>query len=549
MNDTAFSLFGLPHGDDILCWKCFGLFEYPYLNRDLTVNYGVLLVLVLVAIALWNLVLRRQVQARTAHLEAEIAERKASQEALRQSEEKHRLLFDNAGDAIFIADTATRMLGVNPQACTLLGYTCGELMSMTIDQVDAPAESRSVPERLAGLMEQGQLTFETTHRRKDGSLVPMEVNARLITWDGKTAIMSICRDITERRRFETELQETMQRLHLATVSGGFGIWDWDISGNRMIWNDRMFELYGVTREDFPQCMTAWRNGLHPDDRNTVIAACEAARRGERAFNTEFRVLHPDGAVKCLKADALVLRDASGTAVRMIGLNWDITEVRQAEETVRLSLLEKETLLRELYHRTKNNMQVISSLLNLQAASLGDPALRQLFADARSRIQAMSLVHEKLYQSHDLSKLDLGLYIGELAESIMKSYKTAEGQITLTLDLEACAASIDFATPLGLIINELMSNSLKYAFPDGRPGSVCINLFRDGVGGITVLYQDNGAGLPEPAELCRAKTLGLQLVCGLVETQLKGLLVVTGGQGKGLEFMMHFSGVSPVCEQA
>jgi PAS domain S-box-containing protein len=157
----------------------------------------------------------------------DITERKQVEQALRASEEKHRLLFDNAGDAIFIHDEEGRILAANLLAKERLGYTHAELMSLKADQVDSPEEGRHVPERIAKLMEQGQYTFETVHRRKDGALVPTDVSARRIVWDAKSAILSICRDITDRKRMEEEHRALQERLHrsekmesLGTLAGG-----------------------------------------------------------------------------------------------------------------------------------------------------------------------------------------------------------------------------------------------------------------------------------------------------------------------------------------
>lgn len=148
-------------------------------------------------------------------LTRDITERKQAEEALRESEEKHRLLFDSAGDAIFIHDAEAQILAVNPLACNRLGYTHAELMSMKIGQVDSPGESPYAPDRMARLMELGELAFETVHQRSDGSLVPTDVSARRITWDGQPAIMSICRDITERKRTEKNLLDTLESLRKA----------------------------------------------------------------------------------------------------------------------------------------------------------------------------------------------------------------------------------------------------------------------------------------------------------------------------------------------
>ncbi|MFO7557652.1 MAG: CHASE domain-containing protein [Desulfobacterales bacterium] len=153
-------------------------------------------------------------------LRKEITERKRTEEALRESEEKHRLLFENAGDAIFIHDAEARILAINPMACELLGYAQAELMSMTIDHVDTPEEAQHTPDRIARLMAHGHLTFETVHQHKDGSSIPIEVNARLITWEGQPAIMSVCRDITERKKLEAQLQQAYKMEAIGNLAGG-----------------------------------------------------------------------------------------------------------------------------------------------------------------------------------------------------------------------------------------------------------------------------------------------------------------------------------------
>ncbi|MEI7639707.1 MAG: PAS domain-containing protein, partial [Syntrophus sp. (in: bacteria)] len=138
-------------------------------------------------------------------------------------------------------------------------------------------------------------------------------------------------DITDRKQAEEELQEITERLHLATASAKAGVWDWNLQTNGMIWDDRMLELYGLTHENFPGGVEAWEQGLHPDDSSRAVEECQAALRGERDFDTEFRVRHPDGTVVHIKADGLVLRDEKGKPLRMIGLNTDITKSKQEQE--------------------------------------------------------------------------------------------------------------------------------------------------------------------------------------------------------------------------
>ncbi|MDA8091132.1 MAG: PAS domain S-box protein [Nitrospiraceae bacterium] len=211
-------------------------------------------------------------------------------------------------------------------------------------------------------------------------------------------------------------------------------------------------------------------------------------------------------------------------------------LRQSEEKLKVSLKEKEVLLREIYHRTKNNMQVIISLIKLQLASVTNDKTMQMFNDTQNRIMSMAIVHEKLYKSKDLSNVNLKTYLNDLAGSLLESYKMSQ-KISLTIAAEDILLCIDVITPLGLIINELMTNSLKYAFPDGRKGEIRIDAHLASNGEMEVHFADNGAGFPEGFDLRNAKSLGLRLVRSLAEMQLGGKIELKSN--KGAEFVIWF----------
>jgi two-component sensor histidine kinase/CheY-like chemotaxis protein len=193
------------------------------------------------------------------------------------------------------------------------------------------------------------------------------------------------------------------------------------------------------------------------------------------------------------------------------------------QTVRLqtSLREKELLLQEIHHRVKNNLQITSSLLRVQAAQVKDQNIREALRDSQNRIKSMSLIHEKLYQSKDLSRIDFGVYVDDLARYLFGAYRGLGGHITLSLDVCDCTLEIDTAIPCGLIINELVSNALKHAFPDGRKGEIRISLQTvDGHYVLTV--HDDGIGLPADLDLSGTNSLGMVLINTLVE-QIDGTL--------------------------
>jgi len=211
--------------------------------------------------------------------------------------------------------------------------------------------------------------------------------------------------------------------------------------------------------------------------------------------------------------------------------------KQAEEDLKASLKEKEILMQEIHHRVKNNMQIISSLMKLQSRKFRDNRLKEVFRECHGRIQAMALVHETLYQSDSLSEIDLRQYVERLANHLFQAYK-ARGKIQLKLGIEDIIFEIEQAIPCGLIVNELLSNSLKHAFPGGRKGNIEIRAHLTENGEIELAVSDNGVGLPDGFDLHNTETLGLELVAGLVESQLEGTVSIN--MEKGTEFVMHFN---------
>ncbi|HEX2694810.1 MAG TPA: histidine kinase dimerization/phosphoacceptor domain -containing protein [Acidobacteriota bacterium] len=194
-----------------------------------------------------------------------------------------------------------------------------------------------------------------------------------------------------------------------------------------------------------------------------------------------------------------------------------------------SLQEKEVLLKEIHHRVKNNMQVISSLLSLQSRHLDDPKAIGMFKDSQHRIRSMALVHEKLYQSKDLSKIDFGQYLQNLVVYLVPSYQVDSGRVQLKIDVGDAALGINSAIPCSLIVNELVTNALKHAFPGGRKGEVRVNLRRGADGRSTLTVGDNGVGWPRGADFRKTDTLGMQLVTMLVD-QLDGAIELVRKSG-------------------
>ncbi len=221
---------------------------------------------------------------------------------------------------------------------------------------------------------------------------------------------------------------------------------------------------------------------------------------------------------------------------------DITDIRLYEEKLRNSLSEKETLLKEIHHRVKNNLQIISSLLSLELNYIKDEDDLKIFKESQNRVKSMAMIHEKLYRSKDLSRIDFSEYIRELTSYIYESYIDSKRDIKFELVIENVFLEINPAIPCGLIINELVTNSLKYAFTDGRKGKIRIKFYKSKKNVYYFSLNDNGIGLPVGFDINKTKTFGLSLVNDLV-SQLEGVIQIKSDINRGTSVKFHFSPVS------
>lgn len=238
--------------------------------------------------------------------------------------------------------------------------------------------------------------------------------------------------------------------------------------------------------------------------------------------------------------ALAVVKTLGTANAIVCSIRDISDTVQAEERIKASLREKEVLLREIHHRVKNNLQVITSLLDLQAGYTTDTEATELLLESQNRVRTMALVHERLYQSQDLAQIDFRTYIKELTTTLFNSYLIDSSRVGLDVDSDTCHLDIDRAIPCGLIINELVSNSLKHAFPEDRTGVIRVHLRSEDNEKFAIIVSDDGIGLPKDLDLDHSETLGLQLVSGLA-VQLDATIGVK--RQSGTQFEIRFALVS------
>ena len=402
------------------------------------------------------------------------------------------------------------------------------------------AESRSAPAKSFGWGASGALPLIRGGTKPVGALTLYTVSPETFTEDDRrlfeemaaAASFALDRFAQEaaRARAEAEIARSKERLELATRAAGIGIWDWDITANRFEWDDRIFQLYGLQPHRNHMSYETWLAGIHPDDRRQADDDARRALLSASHYESEFRVVWPDGTVRRISALGQITTNALGEPTRMLGVNYDVTDRWLAERALRTSLREKEALLKEVHHRVKNNLQVIMSLLRLEAGRLGESPARVVLREMQGRIGAMALLHESLYRSRNFDVVDLSEYLGRICRELFHSSAIEHGGIQLSLNLVSAPLAMHQAIPCGLLLHELVSNSLKHGFPDGRVGTVSVSLQPlDGGPRLLLQVSDTGVGLPTDFDERRLGSLGLQLVTDLTR-QIQGTLTIAGAPG-------------------
>jgi PAS domain S-box-containing protein len=374
--------------------------------------------------------------------------------------------------------------------------------------------------------------------------------------DGRLLNRSIRYSI-ERKRSEEELQKSEERYRIITEQTGQLIYDFNIREGEISWAGAIEKITGYTAEEFKSIhCTPWQEDVPPNLKHSHERIdMFLKKRGK--FNREFRFRRKDGKYIHIEENFICLEDENGNPYRVLGILKDITEKKEAEEA--LAKIE-EIRKKEIHHRIKNNLQVVSSLLDLQADKFAGydvcntSKVLKAFRDSQNRVISMALIHEELYESRDVNTLNFAAYLKKLTKELFRCYNVEVSGVNLNLEIEEkIFLEMDTVVPLGIIVNELVSNALKHAFPGRNIGKIQIKLYREengecdtGIGSkngdrkstsFTLIISDNGMGIPESIDLENPDTLGMQLVTILVD-QLDGELEIN--RDSGTEFSIKFA---------
>ncbi len=452
---------------------------------------------------------------------------------------RFKALLDQSNDLIFLLEMPSGLItDVNKSALEQLGYAPDEIINMSINDLIIPWRVNPIEELFSDLMEnkgaKDRKNIITTFLKSNTMEIPVEISVSLVEFGDTFYAVIVARDITERMEAEKAITQSEKRYRdLFEYSPDFIIL-LSPDGNIIDINKATKKIVYLSKEELIGKSILELGVLFEEDIKKFVEIRHRLMNGGSVEPFEFKIIDRNGEICWMDAYLSLLKKEKDNCTIQVILH-DITRRKNYEKQIKQSLNEKEVLLKEIHHRVKNNLQIISSLLNLQSRYIEDKNALGVFKESQNRIKSMALIHEKLYQSEDITRIDFIEYIRSLTFHLFHSYSVDQSTIGLSISSEDVLFDIDTSIPCGLIINEILSNSLKYAFPDGRKGKINIDLHLEGEKYVLII-SDNGIGFPEGLDFQNTETLGLRLVNILVG-QING--AITLDKSEGTSFKIEF----------
>ncbi len=326
-------------------------------------------------------------------------------------------------------------------------------------------------------------------------------------------------EISERIKKEDELKHIRKNLEEAQRIANVGSWVYDLRVDKIFNSSELFRILGIESGQNSFMFDEAMSHIHPDDKMLTIQMIKEAIKQKSNYENEDRILRPDGEIRYVKITGEPMYDEKGVYIGIQGTLQDITDVKKINEEIVRSLGEKEIMIKEIHHRVKNNLQIVSSLLRLQADKIKDKTVVEYFKQSEQRIKSMALIHQQLYRTKDLSRINFREYLNELCSYLLFANDSTPGRINLKIEAEDLYFGIDTALPCGLIINELFTNAIKYAFPNGNSGNILLKLHKDKEDICHIKIKDDGIGATN-LNFKNSSSLGMELVSTLTD-QLEG----------------------------
>ena len=459
---------------------------------------------------------------------------KITEATLHESEATLNSIFRAAPTGIGLVSNRI-ILQANDRLCQILGYSREEIIGKDARIIYPSQEDYEYVgrEKYEQIRKFGTGTVETRFKRKDGKVIDVLLSST--SFNPKNldeGVTFTVLDITESKQAERAFRESKEKYRILIENANEAIFVAQ-DGFLRFFNPKTLEMSGYTIEEMAQM--PFVEMIHPDDRQMVTDRYQRRLKGEALPAVyPFKIVDKKGEVKWVEISAVKI-DWDGKPATLNFLS-DITKRKAAEDKIKKSLAEKEVLLKEIHHRVKNNMQIISSLLRLQSRMVKDKDALEMFKAGQSRIHSMVLVHESLYKSKNLSRVDFSGYVSRMTTHLFSMYSPRVTQISLNLDVKEIFLDINRAIPCGQIINDLVSNCLKHAFEKRKSGEISVMMKIDKQNRVTLAVSDDGIGFPDGLDFRKTETLGMQLITDLV-SQLNGTISLD--RNGGTTFKINF----------
>jgi PAS domain S-box-containing protein len=482
---------------------------------------------------------REQLRAQIAEeinlqLQREIIERTKAEKELRHSKQYARSIIDSSLDMIVATDIDFNVNEFNAAAEATFGYARDEVIGEHISILFSDdSEMEKVLKRIG---ENGSLANEIINKKKDGTFFISFLSASVLKNDKGDVVgaMGVSRDITAIKKAEEELRLSEERHRAIYDQAYIGIARIAKMGRFLLVNERLCSMLDYSADELYK-KTFYELGVQEEVEESLIDWDQLLSGKTKNFSREQTYIRQGGELLTANVTVSLVRDSNDNPNYFVAVFEDITERKEYESQLEESIKEKEVLLKEVHHRVKNNMQVISSILNLQSSYIADETALRILRESQDRIKSMSFVHESLYQSKTMSEVNFSEYIENIARNLFHSYGRPEGGIKLDFNLEEIYLNLDTSIPCGLIVNEIVSNSLKYAFHGRSEGRIVIEFSKQSKEKLKLIIRDDGIGLPENLDVENAESLGLQLVTTLI-TQIGGELEIVVSKGTSFNIL-------------
>jgi len=434
----------------------------------------------------------------------DITEHKFIEGALWESEGRLYTIVNSISDGILLVDLQGKVRFVNPAAARLFGKEPEDLLDHDFGEPIVVSE-----------------TAELGINHPERGLVIGEMRVAETSWQGELVYVVALRDVTERRQAAIALRESEELFRQLADNIEDIFWLFSLDNEQLLYVSPAYErIMGYSYKNLPAAPYKWIEAVYPEDRAAVIADFERQRQGE-SITKEYRIMRPNREIRWIYERTFPIYNEQGQVYRLAGIAEDVTARKLSDEQIRTSLKEKEVLLKEIHHRVKNNLQIIASLLRLQANRVEDPQAQAVLQECRNRVESMALVHENLYRSGDFSRINFTEYVRNLAGNLFQIYNVKSGAIAFKVTVEHdIFISLAQAVPCGLIINELVTNALKHGFRQQGEGEVFVKLEASIDNQLILTVGNSGDILPSDFDLQTSQSMGFKLVMTLVK-QLKG----------------------------